>query len=78
MKQFNDGDRVRMDIPDTTDPDHDRWHDTVGTVVDVREDDAGLETGDERDNIEYLVEGNSGESMWFRWRDLRPAPTGER
>lgn len=78
MKRFNDGDRVRVDIPDETDPDHDRWHDTVGTVVDVREDDAGVETGGERDNIEYLVEtDDSGVSMWFRWRDVRPA-SGER
>jgi len=45
--------------------------------VDVRRDDAGRETGDERDSIEYLVEGNSGESIWFRWRDVRPAG-GER
>ncbi|KPN30791.1 hypothetical protein SY89_01531 [Halolamina pelagica] len=73
MQRFAEGDRVRIDIPDKTDPDHDRWHDTLGTVVAVREDDAGVETGDERDGVEYRVEGDGGESMWFRWRDVRPA-----
>ncbi|GAA0678851.1 hypothetical protein ACFQDG_01155 [Natronoarchaeum mannanilyticum] len=77
MNRFTEGDRVRIDIPDTDDPDHARWHGTFGTVVDVREDDAGQETGDERDSIEYRVEAG-GDSMWFRWRDVRPAPTGER
>jgi ribosomal protein L21E len=76
---FEKGDSVRIDIPNKDDPDHDRWHGTVGTVVNVREDDAGVETGDERDNVEYRVESDdNGASMWFRWRDLRPTPTGER
>jgi ribosomal protein L21E len=74
MQRFTGGDRVRVDISDKGDPDHERCHGTYGTVVDVRRDDAGVETGDERDNIEYRVE--SGEdSMWFRWRDLRPVPS---
>ena len=77
MPRFGEGDRVRVDIPDTDDPDHDRWHGVVGTVVDVREDDAGKQTGDSRDNVEYRVKAE-GESMWFRWRDVRPAPDGER
>jgi len=76
LAMFEKGDSVRIDIPNKDDPDHDRWHDTEGTVVDVREDDAGRETGDERDNVEYRVKTDSGESMWFRWRDVRPA--GER
>lgn len=75
MQRFREGDRVRVDIPDETDPDHDRWHGREGTIARVREDDVGRETGDERDNVEYLVESDSGEPMWFRWRDLRPAPT---
>lgn len=73
MQRFTEGDRVRVDIPDKTDPDHGRWHGQEGEVVDVRVDDAGKETGDERDNIEYRVKDGSEESMWFRWRDLRPA-----
>jgi len=77
MKRFNEGDHVRVDIPDETDPDHDGYHDRIGEVVEVMEDDAGQSTGDERDSIDYLVEFRSGERMHFRWRDLRPAPGSE-
>ncbi|MFD1646666.1 hypothetical protein [Haloarchaeobius litoreus] len=76
MQRFAEGERVRVDIPDESDPDHERWHGTEGTVVDIREDDAGMETGDERDSIEYRVESDGGESMWFRWRDVRPSLEG--
>jgi len=72
MGRFGEGDRVRVDIPDETDPDHDRWHGREGTIVDVTVDDAGEDTGDDRDSIDYLVEFSGGESMHFRWRDLRP------
>jgi len=78
MQRFDEGDRVRVDIPDKNDPDYDRWSGVEGTIVNVRRDDAGRETGDERDNIEYRVENKEGESMWFRWRDLRPASAGKR
>lgn len=71
--RFSEGDTVRIDIPDKDDPDHDYFHDREGQVVDVREDDAGKETGDKRDNIEYLIEFDDGKRMDFRWRDLRPA-----
>lgn len=50
MRRFDEGDRVRVDIPDKTDPDHDRLHGKRGIVVDIIEDDAGLETGDLRDS----------------------------
>lgn len=73
MNRYNEGDRVRIDIPDKTDPDHEPYHGCEGRVADVDTDDAGIETGDERDSIEYLVEFDDGESMHFRWRDLRPA-----
>ena len=72
MHRFKVGDRVRVDIPDKDDPDHDRWHGVVGIIVDIRKDDAGIETGDERDSVDYLVENDNNEVMWFRWRDLRP------
>lgn len=73
MKRFQEGDRVRIDIPDVTDPDHELYHGREGQIVDVDRDTAGMETGDERDNLSYLVELDDGESMFFRWRDLRPA-----
>lgn len=77
IRRFDIGDRVRVDIPDETDPDHDQWHAREGVVVDITVDDAGRETGDERDSTDFLVEFNDGgESMWFRWRDLRPAISG--
>lgn len=70
------GDRVQIDIPDTEDPDYDRFHRRHGQVVDVLEDDAGQETGDERDSILYRVELDDDEVADFRWRDLRPIVEG--
>lgn len=72
MRRVEKGDRVRIDIPDTGDPDYDRFHGRSGQVVDVLEDDAGLETGDERDAVLYRVEFEDREVADFRWRDLRP------
>ena len=46
MSEFSEGDRVRVDIPDTTDPDFDRFHGSQGEVRKVLEDDAGEVTGD--------------------------------
>ena len=40
---YEEGDRVRVDIPDKDDPDF-RFHRKGGTVVEVVKDDAGLET----------------------------------
>lgn len=72
MQHFTKGDDVRLDIPDKEDPDFERLHGEVGTVVAVLEDDAGLETGDERDNALYRIELTEGECIDVRWRDLRP------
>jgi ribosomal protein L21E len=72
MSGFTTGDRVRVDIPNTTDPDHDRYHGLHGTVVDVLEDGAGEATGDERDAVIFRVELENEETADFRWRDLRP------
>jgi len=73
MKRFEEGDRVRIDIPDETDPDFDRYHGERGSVLEVINDDAGLTTGDERDSYLYRVELDLGVVRDFRWRDLRPA-----
>ncbi|SEO85134.1 hypothetical protein SAMN05216388_10215 [Halorientalis persicus] len=72
MQRFSEGDRVRVDIPDETDPDHERYHGVRGTVVAVLEDEAGRATGDERDSLLFRVELEDGEVVDFRWRDLRP------
>jgi hypothetical protein len=72
MQRFSKGDPVRVDIPDETDPDHEHYHRSQGTVVAVLEDDAGQTTGDDRDSLLFRVELNDGEIADFRWRDLRP------
>ena len=73
MRRFTEGDRVRIDIPDEMDPDHDRDHGAHGTIVEVLTDDAGRETGDERDNHLFRVDVDDGPVVDLRWRDLRPA-----
>jgi len=72
MQRFSESDRVRVDIPDETDPDHERYHGVRGTVVAIISDDAGRATGDERDSLLFRVELEEGSMEDFRWRDLRP------
>ncbi|TKX86582.1 hypothetical protein EXE43_07655 [Halorubrum sp. SS5] len=72
MRRFNTGDSVRIDIPDETDPDHNRLHGRRGTVVEVISDDAGAVTGDEREGYLFRVNLEDGETVDVRWRDLRP------
>lgn len=72
MPRFDQGDRVRIDIPDKNDPDHSDHHGAHGVVVAILQDDAGALTGDERDSTIYRVELESGEHHDFRQFDLRP------
>jgi ribosomal protein L21E len=72
MQRFSKGDRVRVDIPDETDPDHQEYHGEQGRVVAVLSDDADSVTADERDAQLYRITFDSGETADFRWRDLRP------
>lgn len=72
--RFSTGDRVRIDIPDETDPDH-HLHGQHGTVVGMHEDEAGESTGDVRDSILFTIELEDGRELDFRWRDLRPPIT---
>lgn len=72
MERFSKGDRVRIDIPDETDPDHQEYHREHGRVVAVLSDDADSLTADDRDAQLYRVMLDSGETADFRWRDLRP------
>jgi len=71
MQHFSKGDRVRIDIPDETDPDHEQYHGVHGHVVRVLTDDAEAVTGDKRDDRLYRVSLSTGETVDFRWRDLR-------
>lgn len=77
MRRFELGDRVRIDIPDQTDPDHDRLHGRDGKIVQILEDDAGEETGDQRDSHLFSVELEDGTVEDLRWRELRPAPESD-
>lgn len=72
MKRFDTGDDVRIDIPDETDPDHERLHGQRETVIEILSDDAGVATGDVREGYLFHVELTDGESVDVRWRDLRP------
>jgi ribosomal protein L21E len=72
MDRFSEGDRVRVDIPDETDPDYERYHGIHGCVVAVLIDDADSVTGDTRDTHVYRVDLDTGKKADFRWRDLRP------
>ena len=76
MRWLEIGDPVRIDIPDETDPDHDQYHGATGEIIGTIDDDAGIETGDERDSQLYRVELSNGSVRDFRWRDLRPAHDG--
>jgi len=71
MQRFTEGDRVRIDIPDESDIDYERYHGSHGIIVSIDSDDAGMVTGVERDSRLYEVKLESGESMEFRRRYLR-------
>ena len=72
MQRFSEGDRVRIDIPDETDPDYEQYHGEHGTVISVLSDDATKVTGRDADIRLYRIETESEETMDFRVRDLRP------
>lgn len=72
MRRFDLGDRVRIDIPDTTDPDFDNFHGRTGNIVKIFTDDLAEETADTRDSRLFTVQFNDGSTKDFRWRDLRP------
>jgi len=72
MNRFKPGDRVRVDIPDETDPDHGLYHGRNGEVVELLDDDASEVTGDDRDSLIYRIQLDDGERVDLRWRDLRP------
>jgi hypothetical protein len=72
MKEYDVGDRVRIDIPDESDLDHDRLHGRHAEVVKVIADDAVEETGDPRDSRLYRVRLDDDGTEDVRWRDLRP------
>lgn len=73
MKIFNQGDRVKIVIPDPQDPDH-QYHQKTGTITDICEDDLGGLTGETRHNYLYTVDfdDNTLDPVDFRYDDLAP------
>lgn len=69
--KFNEGDKVRVDIPDKSDPDY-KYHRMNGVVVYVLEDNAEENRAEPDDNYIYRVDLRNGDRVDFRWRDLRP------
>ena len=72
MPEYEIGDRVRIDIPDETDPDHDQYHGEHGRITDILEDEAGTLTGDDRDSIIYRIQFSKGEELDLRHQAIRP------
>lgn len=71
MKTLEEGSRVRIDIPDETDADHE-LHGEHGRVVEVIHDDASDITGDQLDSAIYRIKLDNGFRADFRHHDLRP------
>lgn len=69
--KLNVGDRVRIDIPDETDPDH-KHHGKNGEIIAMVSDEASAVTGDPKDDGIYRVELDIGGIVDVRARDLRP------
>lgn len=55
MRRFQTGDTVRIDLPNESDPDHERLHALRAEVINVIEDAASEVTGDVRDDVIYRV-----------------------
>ncbi len=72
MEDLDTGDRVRIDIPDETDPDYNQFHGEHGTIVSTVQDDLSEITGTEGKSTIYRVDLDSGQTMDFRHHDLRP------
>lgn len=76
VEEFSEGDRVRVDILDMSDPDYDLYHGRHGYVSAVLSDDLGEVSGDSSDSVIYRVEFDSGEQVDFQGKDLRPPLEG--
>lgn len=70
-RPFDIGDRVRIDIPDETDPDF-QFHGKNGEIISIIRDDASDITGDPQDDGLYRVELDGGGTVDVRARDVRP------
>ena len=72
MEEFGFDDRVRIDIPDETDRDH-QYHGNHGEIIDIIDDDAGKETGNLQDSQIFRIQFDESATIRdFRRRNLRP------
>lgn len=66
------GHRVRVNIPDSDDPDH-KFHGKTGEVIDISQDDLGIMFDDPR--LKYLIKVKFDDdelgTMTFRLHDLK-------
>lgn len=72
MEWIKQGDIVRVDIPDETDPNHEEYHGRHGTIVDTLTDVDDVVTGRETNGMVFRVEFENGEQVDLRSQDLRP------
>lgn len=68
---YQTGERVRVEIPDISDPDH-GYHGEVGVITEITTDDLGEILGDSRDSRLYHIEfdDDSLGKMSFRHHDI--------
>lgn len=74
MPRFSEGDCVRIDIPDKSDPDYEEYHGKGEKVDTFLKDEAGVITRDKQDGYIFRVEFDSEHIHDFRQCDLRPPP----
>lgn len=67
---FDQGDRIRIDIPDNNDPDF-SLHGRHGEIIELIEDDADSITGRENDRTIYRIKLDDGTVRDVRGRDVR-------
>lgn len=63
MSEYTESDLVRVHIPDTTDPDHERFHRECGCIIDVIEKGMVTITGDTLNTTVYRVQFPNGEKL---------------
>jgi len=72
MPEYHVGNRVRIDIPDETNLNHDQYHGEHGQIVEILEDEADTRTVDQRDSIIYQIQLSDGEKIDVRHHAIRP------
>ena len=71
-RRWSRGDRVRVDIPDESDPRHRRHHGRHGRVIAIIQRTSPDAASDDPGWIKYRVEFDDGGYADLHWYDLRP------